>query len=145
MMRALFQNRLLRYAVVGLVAMGAHYALMVACVEWAAWPEWLASGMGAVLGSQVAFVGNRHFTFQHSGPWWPSWLRFQGTAALGTVAGMLVVAVGVAVGVHYIGAQLVASALAPLLTFAVNRAWTFKPREDTTPAAAPRRLGPGPG
>jgi putative flippase GtrA len=131
MKAALFNSRLLRYALVGLVAMAAHYALMVMCVEWAGLPAWWASGLGAVLGSQVAFLGNRHFTFKHSGPWWSAWLRFQGTAILGACAGMVVVALGVAVGVHYVGAQLVASALAPLLTFAVNRAWTFKSSTDT--------------
>jgi putative flippase GtrA len=48
-----------------------------------------------------------------------------GTALLGGLAGMAIVAAGVALGLHYLLAQAVATAVVLLLTFAVNRAWTF--------------------
>ncbi len=116
---------LLRYAGVGGLATLAHWALLAVLVEAAAVAPWLASGCGAVLGAQVAFVGNRRFTFGHAGPLWPAWWRFMGTAVLGGVVGMAIVAAGVALGGHYLLAQAVATAAGLLLTFAVNRVWTF--------------------
>ena len=79
-----------------------------------------------MLGAQVAFVGNRCLTFGHHGAWWPAWWRFMGTAAVGAVLGMAVVAAGVALGLHYLLAQAVATVSVLLLGFVVNRWWTFK-------------------
>jgi putative flippase GtrA len=116
---------LLRYAGVGGLATVAHWALLALLVERAGIAPWLASGCGAVLGAQVAFVGNRRYTFGHAGPLWPAWWRFMGTALLGAGVGMAVVAAGVALGLHYLLAQAGATALVLLLTFAVNRVWAF--------------------
>jgi putative flippase GtrA len=114
-----------RYLLVGVAATLAHWALLAGLVEagWA--PAWLGSGAGAVAGAQVAFFGNRRFTFGHAGPLWPAWWRFQGTALLGGGVGMAVVAAGVVLGLHYLAAQAIATLLVALLTFGVNRAWTF--------------------
>jgi putative flippase GtrA len=116
---------LLRYAGVGGLATVAHWGLLALLVEGAGMAAWLASGCGAVLGAQLAFFGNRRYTFGHAGPLWPAWWRFMGTALLGGVTGMAVVAAGVALGLHYLLAQAVATGVGLLLTFAVNRLWTF--------------------
>jgi putative flippase GtrA len=120
-------SRLWRYALVGVVATGAHWALLALLVEGPGVAAWRASGAGAVLGAQVAFLGNRIYTFGHAGPWWPAWCRFMATAAAGAVLGMAVVALGVAAGGHYLLAQAVATGVVMLVTFAVNRAWAFRP------------------
>ena len=117
--------RLLRYAGVGAVATAVHYLLLAACVELGGWPAFLGSGFGAVIGAQVAYVGNRWFTFAHQGDVGRSWLRFQGTAIVGALFGMAVVAIAVQLGWHYLLAQMLATGLALLLTFAINRRWTF--------------------
>lgn len=114
-----------RYLVVGAVATVAHWALMAALVESGVAPAWLASGVGAVLGAQLAFLGNRRWTFEHHGAAAPAWRRFMGTAVLGGLVGMGVVAAAVAWGWHYLLAQALATSVAALLTFAVNRGWTF--------------------
>lgn len=128
-----------RYAVVGLAATAAHYALLTALVEWAQWSAWLASGLGAALGAQVAFLGNRRFTFAHRGPWWPAWVKFQGTAVLGAALGMALVAAGVAVGLHYLLAQAVATGVGLLVTYAINRVWTFAKPAPASPPPHPGR------
>ncbi len=115
----------MRYAAVGAAATAAHWLTLAALVEVARVPAWLASGVGAVLGAQLAFVGNRQFTFAHRGAGWPAWWRFMSTAAVGALAGMAVVGAGVALGLHYLLAQAVATLLVMLGTFAVNRRWTF--------------------
>lgn len=114
-----------RYAFVGALATASHWALLALLVEerWA--PAWLGSGAGALLGAQVAFAGNRWFTFEHRGPLAAAWWRFMGTALAGGLLGMAIVAGGVALGAHYLLAQAVATGTAMLLTFAINRHWTF--------------------
>lgn len=124
-MKAATAGALWRYAAVGAVATAAHFALLTLLVETGACPAWLASGLGAVLGAQVAFVGNRRLTFAHRGPMGRAWRRFMGTAALGAASGMLIVATLTTAGLHYLAAQAVATVLVMLSTFAINRAWTF--------------------
>lgn len=115
----------IRYSAVGAIATAAHYLVLIACVEWGRWPAFIASGTGAVVGAQVAYAGNRWFTFAHTGAVRASWPRFQATALIGALLGMAVVALGVRLGVHYVIAQVVATLLSLMLTFGINRVWTF--------------------
>jgi len=115
----------LRYAAVGAVATAAHYTLLVALVEAGRWPASAAAVAGAVLGAQVAFVGNRRFTFGHQEPWRPAWWRFQATALLGVVTSGAIVALAQRWGLHYLLGQVAATGLGLVLTFLVNRRWTF--------------------
>lgn len=121
---------LLRYALVGAVATAVHYLLLVVAVEALHWRPWLAAGFGAVVGAQVAFAGNRRFTFKHAGPGWPAWWRFQASAVGGAVLAAALVAGAVALGLPYLLGQVVATVLAMLATFAVNRHWSFAARPD---------------
>jgi putative flippase GtrA len=118
-------NRFLRYLLVAVAATAAHYALMAFCIERGGWPAFAASGVGAALGAQVAYVGNRWFTFEHRGAMGASWPRFQATALAGALLGMAIVAAGVALGMHYLVAQMIATGTSVFLTFAINRHWTF--------------------
>jgi len=115
-----------RYTLVGAVATAVHYALLALVVEWLRWPAWIGSGVGAVVGAQVAFFGNRAFTFAHEGEVLPAWLKFQGTAVAGALLGMLIVGVAVRLGLHYLAGQVIATLASLVLTFAINRAWTFR-------------------
>ena len=118
-------GRLARYGLVGVAATGMHWGLLVAAVEWAHWPAWPASGLGAVVGAQLAYAGNRRFTFRQRGGWLVSWWRFHGTAAGGALLSMALVALGQAAGLHYLIGQCVATAVAMLATYTVNRRWSF--------------------
>jgi putative flippase GtrA len=119
-------KRLLRYTLVGAIATAVHYALLALCVEAGAWPAWLASGFGTVIGAQVAYLGNRQFTFAYRGAFGASWLKFQTTAAFGALLGMAVVGIAVHFGWHYLAAQVVATLAILLLTFVTNRLWAFR-------------------
>jgi putative flippase GtrA len=114
-----------RYVAVGAVATLSHYLMLAVLVERGAWTPALAAGAGAALGAQVGFVGNRWFTFAHRGPWLPAWCRFQLTALLGGLVSMAVVALGTHWGLHYLIAQMAATGLALVLTYFVNRRWSF--------------------
>ncbi len=115
-----------RYTLVGAGATALHYLVLVASVELAGWPAWLGSGLGALVGAQVAYAGNRRFTFAHRGAVGASWPRFMLTALGGALLGMAIVALGVRLGLHYLIAQGLATLTSLALTFAINRAWTFR-------------------
>ena len=115
-----------RYAAVGAFATALHYGVLVLCVEHAGWPAWFGSGIGAVVGAQAAYVGNRWLTFAHRGDIRASWPRFMVTALLGALLGMAIVGLGVRLGAHYLVAQAIATLTSLVLTFAINRAWTFR-------------------
>jgi putative flippase GtrA len=118
---------LLRYAAIGAPATLAHYAVLALAVEWAAWPAWLGSGAGALIGAQVAFFGNRALTFAHRGAVAPAWLRFHIAAVLGAIGGAAIVALAAHAGWHYLAGQAVATVLVMLATFALNARWAFAP------------------
>jgi len=120
------RRHFVRYTSVGVVATAVHYAVLVLCVEVFRWPPFIGSGVGAVVGAQIAYAGNRWFTFAHRGAIGASWPRFQITALFGALLGMAVVAFGVWLGLHYLLAQIAATLASLLLTFAINRAWTFR-------------------
>lgn len=120
-MRAAFA----RYLAVGAAATGVHWAVLALAVEAAGSPPWLASGLGAAVGAQVAFGLNRRFTFDGGRVGFGAWWRFMGTAAAGALLGMAIVAAGVALGVHYLAAQALATAVGVVLTFWINRRWSF--------------------
>lgn len=116
---------LLRYALVGAAATGVHYALLVALVEAGDWPAWWAAGAGALAGAQVAYLGNRAYTFAHRGDMRRSWPRFQATAVLGALLSIALVKAGDRLGLHYLASQVIATGVAMLLTYGINRRWTF--------------------
>ena len=118
-------SRLVRYAAVGLAATAVHYALLVAMVEagWLRPP--VAAAIGAVVGAQVAFAGNAWLTFRGSAVNLGAWWRFQLTALVGAALSFGLVAAGQRIGVHYLAAQLVATLAATLVTYEINRRWSF--------------------
>ena len=102
-----------------------HFAVLVVMVEKIGVPSFAAAGIGAALGAQVSFIGNRWFTFAHRGHVARSWARFQTTALLGAVLSMFVVAIAVQLRLHYLIGQVMATVASLLLTFVINRRWAF--------------------
>lgn len=118
-------RRFLQYAAVGTVATAVHYAILVGSVEAGGLAPQRAAALGAWVGAQVAFAGNAAFTFRGAGATLGSWLRFQITALIGAALSFALVAGGVRVGLHYLLAQVVATLLTLVVTFEINRRWSF--------------------
>ena len=122
-----------RYTGVGVFSTTVHYVILAVWVDGAGWPAWLGSGVGALIGAQVGFLGNRFITFSHRGAMGPAWRKFMTTAGLGTLLGMAIVAALTApygLGWHYLLAQALATGVVLVVGFALNRWWTFSPRTD---------------
>jgi hypothetical protein len=73
----------------------------------------------------VGRMGARARLDDHAGGGLPAWFKFMATALLGALLGMAIVAMGVAWGWHYLAAQVLATLCSLVLTYAVNRRWTF--------------------
>src|SRR5947209_12220543 len=127
MVESAVRSRFLQYAAVGAVATAAHYAILVGLVEagWLA-PQ-RAAALGAWVGAQVAFAGNAAFTFRGAPVTLASWLRFQVTALVGAALSFALVAAGTRLGIHYLLAQIVATLITLVVTFEINRRWSFAP------------------
>ncbi|HZV93492.1 MAG TPA: GtrA family protein [Caldimonas sp.] len=115
----------LRYLAVGAVATAVHYAVLVTLVEAGHVAPRFAAAAGAWIGAQVAFAGNARFTFGHAAGGVSAWWRFQLTALIGAAISFAVVAAGVRLGLHYLLAQVVATAIAVFATYEINRRWSF--------------------
>lgn len=117
----------LRYTLAGALATSVHYAMLVVLVENFRWPASAASVLGALTGAVVAYLGNRHLTFaksptrhRHAAP------RFAAVALLGALLNGAIVGLAVALGCHYAVAQVSATLSVLLLTFQLNKTWSFK-------------------
>ena len=114
------------YAAVGAVATAAHYAILVGLVEAGLLAPQRAAALGAWVGAQVAFAGNAAFTFRGAGATLGAWWRFQLTAARSArCSASRLVAAGVRLGLHYLLAQIVATLIGLVVTFEINRRWSF--------------------
>ena len=118
-------KRFFQYAAVGAVATAAHYAILVGLVEAHLLAPERAAALGAWVGAQVAFAGNAAFTFRGHGAPLAAWSRFQVTAVFGALLSFVLVAVGVRLGAHYVLAQVVATLINLVVTFEINRRWSF--------------------
>jgi len=118
-------KRFLQYAAVGAVATAVHYAILIGLVEGDLLAPQRAAALGAWIGAQVAFAGNAAFTFRGNGATVGAWLRFQVTAVIGAVLSFALVALGVHLGLHYLLAQIAATLINVVVTFEINRRWSF--------------------
>lgn len=114
------------YSAAGAVATSVHYAALICFVELFGRPAWQGAVFGALLGAVVGYSLNHQVTFRSSQLHRVALPRFAAVALTGIVLQGLVV--GVATGLftlHYLVAQLVATAIALFATFLMNRQWTF--------------------
>jgi putative flippase GtrA len=115
------------YALVGVVATLAHYAVLVSLVEGfrqAAVPAALA---GYVIGGIVSYVLNRRHTFASDRPHRQATWRFALVAFLGfclTYAFMHIFVDNYEA--PYLPAQMLATVLIMFVTYVINRQWTFR-------------------
>ncbi len=115
-----------RYLLVGLLATAVHYTLLLALVEVAGSSAAPAATFGAACGALAAYAGNRRLTFQGSATHGQALPRFLAVAASGAAANGAIVWTGTEIlGIHYLAAQVIATAIVACGGFALNRRWSF--------------------
>jgi putative flippase GtrA len=81
---------------------------------------------GAVVGALIAYLGNHRLTFRSNRAHRSAFSRFVLVALAGAGMQSALVALGTQLlHLHYLLAQGVATGFALLITFVVNRRWTF--------------------
>ncbi|EJM98515.1 GtrA family protein [Herbaspirillum sp. YR522] len=116
------------YAMVGAVGTLVQYAFLLVCVSW--WQllhPVAATVIGAFLGAIVNYFLNARFTFsQSTGPHHVRMLKFAVAAIFGMVMnGLIMYVFNRQLGLNYMAVQLVATVAVLLLTYSINRVWTF--------------------
>lgn len=116
----------IRYTLTGGVATGVHYAVLLTLVEGFHLKPPPSAVFGALCGALVAYVGNRRFTFSSRAPHRRALPSFLLIAALGAILnGVAVWAGATFLTLHYLAAQIAATALVLFITYRLNRRWTF--------------------
>lgn len=114
-----------RYVVIGGGATLAHYAVLFGLVRMGVSP-WRASVGGSVIGATLNYVTSRQAVFNSTRGNAGAMLRFGVVAFLALGCNATIMAVGLALGLHYLIAQMFASAITAIFNFLVHRHWTFR-------------------
>lgn len=118
------------FLLVGVVATASHYALLVFLVEIQKVAAVPASAAGAFLGAVVSYFLNRELTFRSSRAHREAMPRFFAVAALSlaTNTGLMALFTG-PLGIAYLIAQVVTTGILIIVTFGLNKLWTFRPNK----------------
>ena len=118
-------RQLLLFAMAGGFATALHYALLVALVQ-AQVSVVMASSVGAVFGALLNYGINRRFTFRSRRAHRQALPRYLLIAAAGFVINGYVITVALNARLHYLAAQVIATATVLLWNFVIHRWWTFR-------------------
>ncbi|HYH22834.1 MAG TPA: GtrA family protein [Azospirillum sp.] len=114
------------FALVGCAAAVGHYGVLILLSELLDSPPVLASAVGFVVGGVISYVLNYGHVFQSDQQHLPTAVRFVAVATAGLAVNsaiMWLLAVGV--GLHYLLAQVTATGVVMVWSYAANRFWTF--------------------
>ncbi len=118
-------SRFVRFALVGGVATAIQYALLILLVRAFGMAPTPASSIGFVLSAVVNYLLNYRFTFQSNRPHAAAMAKFGLLAGAGLLINAAIMHVMVAAGVHYLLAQVCATAVVLFWNFIGNSLWTF--------------------
>lgn len=118
--------QLTRFGMVGAVGTLAHYALLLALVEWLGTGAMTGTACGSVLGALVNYLLSRRLVFASQRRHREALPRFLLVAASSLLLNaLLMYAMTVGLGWHYLVSQLLTTALLLLWNYVANARWTF--------------------
>ena len=118
-------GRFVRFALVGGVATAIQYALLVLLVRAFGVAPTPASSVGFALSAIANYLLNYHFTFASDRPHGPAAAKFALLAGTGLLINAAIMHWLVTAGVHYLLAQVCATAVVLFWNFIGNSFWTF--------------------
>jgi putative flippase GtrA len=129
------------FVVVGFIATGVHYALLIGLVEIAGISAVAAALVGYVAGGAVSYGLNRRLTFRTALPHEAAVSRFMLVAAVGFGLTYIFMSLFVhAAGIPYVLAQMATTGIVMLWSFTAHRLWTFP--ADRNPNGLAAAAGP---
>jgi putative flippase GtrA len=127
--------RFVRFALVGGLATGIQYAILVILVRGSGLAPTPASTIGFGLSAIANYLLNYRYTFRSNRPHGPAAAKFGLLAGTGLLINAAIMHWTVALGVHYLLAQVCATAVVLFWNFIGNSVWTFgvgSPLEERT-------------
>ncbi|MEX3941186.1 GtrA family protein [Paraburkholderia sp. BR10937] len=130
-------QRFVVYAGVGAIGTGAQYAILIAMVHSGLASPAVSSMAGATAGAIVNYSLNRQITFRSKSNPLSTAPKFAIIALLGVLMnGACMKFFVTSLGLNYLIAQLVTTALVLGLTYLLNSAWTFNEKGRHSGAAS---------
>ncbi len=122
-------ERFLKFAGVGAVATGIHYATLLLLVELAGATPVAGTCVGYVLGACFSYLANHRWTFGGTAEHRVATVRYVGMLAFGFALNAAVVwFLHDALGVWYVAAQVVSTAFGLFVNYAIASRWVYAHR-----------------
>jgi putative flippase GtrA len=122
-------RRFLLYAVAGAAATATHYAVMIAMVQWANWPEVLATCVGFLAGACVKYPLNYWGVFASRQRHSVAMTRFVLALGISFVLNAAIFALLLHVlDVHYMVSQVLTTGVVLFANYLLARCWIFRVR-----------------
>ena len=118
----------LRFAAMGALGTGVHYAILIVLVSFFNHPATLSAMMGATAGALTNYFLNYHFTFASDRRHREALPRFMTMAVLGVAMNGLIVEALTHYQLNYLVAQIIATLAILSINFMVSRIWIFRNR-----------------
>ncbi|MCG5238340.1 GtrA family protein [Azospirillum doebereinerae] len=119
-------RQFLLFVMVGAAAAVVHYGTLIALAEGMTVPPVAASAAGFLAGGVVSYVLNYSHVFRSERSHAPTAAKFVAVAAVGlTLNSAILWALIHGASLHYLPAQIIATGLVMVWSFAANRYWTF--------------------
>ena len=118
-------TQFLLFSAVGAVGTAAHFATLIALVQFFQHPPVLASAAGFVIGALVNYWLNYTVTFKSHSPHRIAVPKFFSIALAGLFINTLIMAIAIG-WLHYLLSQALSTGLVLLWNFFCNRFWTFR-------------------
>ncbi|MGH6812828.1 MAG: GtrA family protein [Methylocella sp.] len=126
------------FVVVGFIATGVHYALLIGLVEIAGISAVTAALIGYGAGGTVSYGLNRRHVFRSDLPHQATVSRFTIVAAAGFGLTYIFMSLFVhAAGIPYLLAQVATTGIVMFWSFTAHKIWTFPAGRDAKGLAAP--------
>jgi len=123
-------KQLFLYSVIGAVGTVGHYAVLITLVEIFDQAPLIATTFGFIVGALINYILNYYLTFRSKKSHVEALLKFLIVATVGAGINSLIMYLGTEyVALHYMLAQIIATLLVLLWSFAVNKYWTFSGKE----------------
>lgn len=120
-------HKFFKFLLVGGLATAIHYLLLIILVETVDMRAATASAIGFSISAVGNYVLNHRYTFVSSASHKAAFPKFMLTAATGLGINTVTIAMFTEyLSVHYLLAQLVATAVTLIWNFSINAAWSFR-------------------
>ncbi|RYZ14949.1 MAG: GtrA family protein [Alphaproteobacteria bacterium] len=120
------KRQLFRFAMVGVVGTAAHYSILLAAVELLGLSPVIGAGAGFFTGLIASYILNRAWTFDARPAFGRGLATYSLVCIIGFAINVSIVALAVAMGVHYMVGQVIATPIAMLWNFLGSRLIVFR-------------------